>query len=128
MVQQLNAKLNADATSLNADATTLNADATTLDLLPPSEEDMDKIDMAFCFATNFTAEISYIITGMSEEYHNAAEATVARFRADSTFWPKYIAGGLDEFTLKPQIYAVLKALRKITMDEPVDEPEEEPEV
>jgi hypothetical protein len=128
MLQQLNAKLHADAAKLNADATTLNAEAITLELLPPSEDDMDKIDAAFCFATDFTADISYIITGMSEEYHNAKKDTVDRFLADSTFWPNYIEHGHDVLDLKRQIYAVLKALGKITIDEPVDAPEEQPDV
>jgi hypothetical protein len=46
---------------------------------------MGKIDEAFCFTTDFTAEISNMLTGMPEECHNRSASTLQTFKDDTTF-------------------------------------------
>jgi hypothetical protein len=105
MLEKLNAKL--------------SVETRTLHLLSPSTDDMDNIDKAFCFATVFTAEISDMLTGMPEEFHNGSASTVQEFKDDTTFWPRYTKGDHDETTLQLQIYGVLKKLNK-TVDKEGD--------
>jgi hypothetical protein len=85
----------------------LNAKATTLNLLSPCDEDMDKSDKAFCFASDFVAQISDILAGMSDALHNAKARTLRAFEDDNTFWPEHTKCGRDKVTLQSQIYAVL---------------------
>jgi hypothetical protein len=71
--QSLQSQLLSMMENLNAK---LTAEKRTLHLFSPSTDEMDKIDRAFCFATDFTSEISDMFTGMPEEFHNGSASTL----------------------------------------------------
>ena len=104
MVLQLNTKLN--------EQTTVNVKTPTIIFLAPEPADMDKIDKAFCFLSDFDIQISESLAKMPAAFHNAKAPTMNAFTSDGTFWDKYTKHGGTVIVLRRQIYRLLNKQKK----------------
>ena len=84
----------------------------SLKLLPPSEEDMRKLEKSFCFAAMFDERIEEILATMPADRRNAKRENLQVFKDNELFWADYQKAGLGEGNLIIQIGRLRrKALR-----------------